>query len=60
MGILIAFYMKISEEEVNALIEDERKARDDYERMGFPRLASDENRHFKFWLKYRKLHYKGY
>jgi hypothetical protein len=52
--------MKISEEEVNALIEDERKARDDYERMGFPRLASDENRHFKFWLKYRKLHYKGY
>jgi hypothetical protein len=50
---------KISESQVNAFIEDERKASEEYSRIGANKLASDEARHHRFWLNYRKRVY-GY
>jgi hypothetical protein len=51
--------MKVPLDKVNALIDDEKQARDEYKQMGFQKISSDENRHYNFWLKYRKQHY-GY
>lgn len=50
---------KLSESETNALIEDEWKAHIGYKNDGYSKLASDELRHYNFWLKKRKQWY-GY
>lgn len=50
---------KLSEEKVNAFIEDEKMASEEYGSLGYSQLSKDEARHHKFWLKKRKEWY-GY
>lgn len=50
---------KVSESQLNFLIDDEMKAHNEYKSYGFSKLASDELRHYHFLLKKRKEWY-GY
>ncbi len=51
--------MKISEEKLNSLIEDEKNAHVEYKQLRLNKLSSDEGRHHAFLLKLRKKWY-GY
>jgi hypothetical protein len=51
--------MNVTEEQLNYLIDDEKKAFEEYKRLGYASLASDELRHYHFLLKKRKTLY-GY
>lgn len=50
---------RLSLEQVNEYLDDEWKAYEDYKSKGLTKMASDEARHHKFWLKKRKEWY-GY
>lgn len=51
--------MKITEEKINALIEDEKNAHIEYKQLGLNNLSRDEGKHHAFLLKLRKKLY-GY
>lgn len=49
--------MEISEQELNALIEDEKQASINYKRLGLDRLSRDEAGHHNYLLNLRKRWY---
>jgi hypothetical protein len=51
--------MNISEEELNSLIEDEKKGFITYSKLGLDNIARDEKKHHEFLKKLRKQSY-GY
>lgn len=51
--------MKIPEQELNYLIDDEKKANENYLKLGLPNLAKDELKHYHYLLNLRKQWY-GY
>lgn len=56
---MIKMVRKISEAQVNAYLEDELKAHEEYNKIGATSLAKDELRHYHYWLRRRKEWY-GY